>query len=227
MKQFFLIVFLFITSIFYSQKKYSFDYIWLYDFQKDENSKIKKRYILTNSKENNYRLEASEKDSLNFYLHFQDEKGLVSSSQILKKDFFKAEYLTMNCNTVTPLSNKSANILQGFELKILKDTVLDSQVYKQFVFKSTDAKKAKKRKSVSFHGIVENNTSFHEPFFYLSPSRVANGENDFPKGMLKQFYLEKERTKKLECIYKLKESLQIKIFIVIPADCDYTELSKK
>jgi len=218
----FLIVFISIPS--YSQKKYLFDYMMEYYRKDTDTSKVKKEYILTNSKDNSYTLTLFEKDSLNFGLIFFDQNGIYSKSILDKKSFSRAEFITLNCSVVSGYGNPYKYQTKNYDFTNESDTLIDGQYYFHYFLKSNKPKKEKRKKLATEHFIVEKNTSFHLPILTFATSYEEwKLEKNIPNGIPKQMYMVTYKEKKLFLFYELKRYAKINKYIIIPDECDYTD----
>jgi hypothetical protein len=224
----FLIVLIGIPS--FGQKKYLFDYMMEYYRKDTDTSKVKKEYILTNSKDNSYTLTLYEKDSLNFNLFFLDQNGIYSKSILDKKSFSRAEFVTLNCGVVSGYGNPYKYQTKNYDFINKSDTIIDGQHYFHYFFKSNKPKKEKRKKLATEHFIVEKNTSFHLPILTFATSYEEwKLEKNIPNGIPKQMYMVTYKEKELFLFYELKRYAKINKYIIIPEECDYTnsEITKK
>ena len=220
----FLIVLISIPS--YSQKKYLFDYMMEYDFKYTDTSRVRKKIVLTNSKDNSYILTVSEKDSLNFQLDFLDINGIRTIVYLDKKSFIKAESISIKCDFVW-VSDCISNFKPKKNRFINKsDTLVDSEYYPHYILKSNNPKREKRKKLGTRHFIIEKNTPFHLPILNLLTPMDYNEwklEKNIPNGILKEMFLETYRTNKCLNFYKLKQFAKINKYLVVPEECDYTK----
>lgn len=207
----------------YAQKTYSFDYIIEYNFQKNETSKIEKLYLLTNSQDESYSVYVNEEDNLNFRMDFEDEKGIRSISRIGKSDFFKAETISLTCESVSYQKEKNKYDSTRFDFVNEKDTLIDGVSYKNYSMKYNKIKEARKYNRGTSHYIVENNTEFHPPLMMFSSifDFTVTSKNR-PNGIAKEIFSLTYDEKQYEFIYKLLQFVKIKKFLQIPVECDYT-----
>lgn len=207
----------------FSQKKYSFDYIIEYNFQKNEISKIEKRYLLTNSQDDSYSVYLYEEDNLNLRMDFKDEKGIRSISIIDKIDFFRAETILLNCEIIHYQKDKRTSDSGKFDFIIKKDTLINGISYQNYAMKYHKNAESKRYNRGISQYIVEKNTEFHLPLIMFSSMfDVSATSKNRPNGIAKEIFSLSHDGKNYEFIYKLLQFVKINKFIEIPAKCDYT-----
>ncbi len=221
MKSQFLLFLLFIASFTsFGQKKYSFDYALVYDFQLNEKSKVEQRILLTNSKDNSYFLEVTEKDSLNYTLTFLDRNGYYSKTVVGKSGFFKAETINAECESVLNYKNPYKYQVENYDYHPLKDTLIDGANYSRYFFKSNNPKKEKRRRFATLFFVIENNTTFHQPVLLHSTSYEEwKLEKNIPNGIPKLFYFTSYNTKKILSKYTLNGYKKIDKYVMLPEGC--------
>lgn len=204
-----------------SQKKYFFDYIIEYKFQKNQTSKVEKRYLLTNSKDDTYECRVYEEDSLNFRIDFIDEKGIRSNSIIDKSEFFKAESITLLCESIHYQKEKYKYDSGRFDFMNKKDTLINGIYYKKYEMKYREIKNARKyNRGISYY-IVENNTEFHLPLMMFSGVfDVRETSKNIPNGIAKEIFSLSYDKKQFEFVYKLLQFVKIKKYIITPKNCN-------
>lgn len=208
-----------------SQKKYFFDYIIEYKFQANQTSKVEKRYLLTNSKDDTYECRVYEEDSLNFRIDFTDEKGICSNSIIDKSEFFKAETISLLCESIHYQKEKYKYDSGRFDFMNKKDTLINGFYYKNYVMKYRKIANARKYKRGISYYIVENNTEFHLPLMMFSGVfDVRETSRDIPNGIAKEIFSLSYDKKQYEFVYKLLQYVKIKKYFIIPENCDHNAL---
>ncbi|MFE3870270.1 hypothetical protein ACFX5F_03440 [Flavobacterium sp. ZS1P70] len=220
-----LILLLFLISSInsYSQKKYSFDYIIEYNFQKNETSKIEKRYLLTNSEDDSYSVYVYEEDNLNFKMDFKDEKGIRSISIIDKSQFFKAETISLACESIHYQKEKHKYDMGRFDFMNKEDTLIDGVSYKNYVMKYHKNSESKRYNRGISHYVVENSTEFHLPLMMFSSIfDVSVTSKNRPNGIAKEIFSLSHDEKHYEFIYKLSQFVKTKKYLEVPIECDYT-----
>lgn len=225
MKDQVLLFLMFAFSLFsFGQKKYSFDYAIQYTYQKNDTAKVEKEIFLTNSKDNSYVLYVREKDSLNFKLLFIDQNGLLSTTYLSKKDFFRAETFDLKCEFASRYRNPYKYQTDNYDFIVQKDTLIDNSKYQTFIIKSNKPKREKRKKLGTSHFIIENNTDFHLPIFEDPTSYEEwKEEKNIPNGIPKQFYLTNYLNNNRSCIHNLVDYIKINKFFVVPKECDFTD----
>jgi hypothetical protein len=216
-----LLLFLFTSLTVSSQKKYFFDYIIEYKFQKDPASKVEKLYLLTNSKDDTYECRVYEEDSLNFRIDFIDEIGIRSNSIIDKSEFFKAETISLLCESIHYQKEKYKYDSGRFDFINKKDTLINGVYYKNYEMKHRKIKNARKYKRGISYYIVENNTEFHLPLLIFSGVfDVRETSKNIPNGIAKEIFSLSYDKKQYEFVYKLLQYVKIKKYFIIPENCD-------
>ena len=218
-----LLLFLLFSLSSYSQKNYFFDYIIKYEFQKNETSKIEKIYLLTNSKDDTYDCRVYEQDDLNFRVDFRDEKGIRSISRIGKSDFFKAETISLTCESIHYQKENHKYDSGRFDFMNKEDSLINGVFYKNYAMKYHKIKESRKYNHGVSNYIVENNTEFHVPLMMFSGVYdVRETSKNIPNGIAKKIFTLSYDKKHFVFMYKLSQFVKIKKFLQIPAECDYT-----
>lgn len=204
-----------------SQKKYFFDYIIEYTFQDNQTSKLEQRYILTNSKDDTYECRVYEEDSLSFVMYFIDEVGIRSNSIIDKSEFFKAESISLDCESIYYQKDKYKHNAGKYVFLNNKDTLIDGAYFKNYQMKYKNFSMVKSDYHKIAHYVVENNTEFHKPLMMFSAvfdNRVTS--KNIPNGIAKEIFTWNQDKKQYEFIHKLRQFVKIKKYIIIPDNCD-------
>lgn len=211
------IAFLFSITVQLHAQKYDFDTFTEYEYIKDSKSPVYKTFELTNSKDNSYIVSLVEKDELTFILFFKDGKGTAAAVPILKKDFFRAENINIECGYLKKTDLRVAD-MKGFNFYKLNDTIIKKDTLQHYTFKSNDAKVVKKEGEQHF--IIQKNTEFHLP--NLTPGSKERlmwqmDANSIPNGLSRQSYI----VLKNKIIEKtiLLQYAPVKKSIIIPKDC--------
>ena len=224
MKNQFLLFLLFSNYQFsFGQKKYSFDYAIQYNFQANDSSKVQNRFYLTNSKDNSYVLQVTEKDDLNYNLFFIDQNGIASTTYLSKKDFFDAEIINLKCDFVSRYRNPFKYQTDNYDFINQKDTLINNISYSMYIIKSNKPKREKRKRLATLHFVVEKNTDFHLPILLeITPYEEWKKERNIPNGIPKQFYFTNYLNNTKTFIYNLVDFVKINRLIIIPNECDYT-----
>ena len=223
-----LTLFLFITSICFSQKQYQFDYILEYELTnyrdfKNSEAKKKQKYYLTNSKNNQYYGVLVEKDSLNYELWFRDNNGITSRVYISKEEFIKAEFININCEFVSRWMNPYKNQTRNYDFVPLNDTLINNKTYKLFMFSSIKPKREKRKRLGKVYYVIDENKNFHLP---ILTSSTAYEEWKLSKSIPNGPYLERliyDYNRKLLFKETLVEYYKVNKKIIVPKKCDYTD----
>ena len=226
--KFSLFLILIIPVIFFGQKSYLFDYALEYNFQLNENAKFEKRFLLTNSKENSYLLEVTEKDSLNYELKFIDQNGYYSMTELSRAIFFKAEAINLDCSSVMTFTNPYKYQVKNYDFHILNDTLIDNNDYSRYLLKSNNLKREKKKKLASLFFVLEKDTDFHQPVLMHSTAfEEWKLEKNISNGIPKLFYFKSYKTNKILSKYTLLDYKKINKYIIIPEDCTKSKIELK
>ena len=228
MKCFFLLFLCFVGSVGFSQKKYHFDYVLLYENSSiDFKAKTSDLYFI-NSKSINYYLgESKDKDSINMNLIFLDHNGISSISKIAIQDFYKAEVFANECNSVLKYSNQYKYKANEYTFVKHNDTLINNVFYFHYEIKSIKSIKYQKRKKIqSAHLIIDKKSQEFTPFLY-NPLfyNLYSKTPILPNGLFKIIYytnLKGEITFKRELLNVVKSDK----YLTIPEECDYTKSPK-
>ncbi|WP_179334781.1 hypothetical protein [Winogradskyella costae] len=191
-KSVFLIVFLLISSFCLSQKEYDFDYLIAYEFTTYEDSvgKTEKVFYLTNSKKNNYSALIIEIDSLNYQIDFKDENGLAFNINLLKADFNNSEFITVHCDYVRDYHNSFKYLIKDYDFVNLTDTIIERTEYSRYKLTSIKPKKEKRKKLSTEFYIIDKETKFHLPLFYIPIAyQEWKSKKNVPNGIFKERYM--------------------------------------
>lgn len=188
---------LLISACCFSQKHYEFDYLLKYELvyytdsveTNNETGRIKEKtlhkFYLTNSKKNNYSAVLTELDSLNYNMIFKDENGLSANVKVLKSDFNSAEFISIDCTSVTRYQNRFKYKAKHYDFFKLKDTLLQGKTYSRFKFESIKPKKTKRKQLAAQFYIIDQTMSQHLPVLNFSTA-YENGRHTglYPTGFL-------------------------------------------
>ncbi len=214
MKTFLVIASLFITTYFFGQQRYTFDYLIQYEYKRTEDSKPELLYLLTNSNDNSYRVSLKVEDNEMFNLYFRHET-FRSFSTVEQQPFFNAETINLSCESIHFQKDKVD--LKRFDFMNNKDTLIANQTYKNYAMqfhKNRDSRNYKKGRS---YYIVENGTEFHKPLLIFSSLFDVTATSEiFPNGIAKEMY----NTSKygVKSHFKLVKYTKVNKTIIIP-DC--------
>ncbi|MDI6032779.1 hypothetical protein QLS91_06805 [Flavobacterium sp. LB2P84] len=216
-----LLLFLLSSLTVSSQKKYFFDYIIEYKFQANQTSKVERRYLLTNSKDDTYECRVYEEDSLNFSIDFRDEKGIRSNSIIDKSEFFKAETISLLCESIHYQKERHKYDSGRFDFINKKDTLINGIYYKNYAMKYNKIAESRKYNRGISHYVIENNTEFHLPLMMFSGVfDVCETSKNIPNGIAKEIFTLSYDKKQYVFVYKLLQFVKIKKYIIIPKNCN-------
>ncbi|WP_104735229.1 hypothetical protein [Hanstruepera ponticola] len=162
----FSILIVFISLFSYSQKReYSFDYLLEYEFTFHKENVARAKYYLTNSKDNSYLAIIKESDSLHFDLIFKHHDKAYANVKLLKSDFYKAEFINIDCESV--VTNIKKYKIKDIVIETHKDTLINNEAY--FIFKMELKNKPTNPKKriglVTKYFITNKNSVFHLPVY--------------------------------------------------------------
>lgn len=230
-----LIIILLISTYSFSQKQYEFDYLIKYEmtlfkdsikiknrkFRKDDKTLIK--YYLTNSKKNNYIATITEQDSLNYKMIFKDENGIFFNVLFLKTDLNKAEFINVDCRSVSRYKNPYKYQTKNYNFFKLNDTLLNGVNYLMYKLESIKPKRVKRKKLGTKFYIINKETTFHLPILDFSTAYEEwKKEGNLPNGIFQQKFLV-DYYGQLDFKEKFINYWKIDKKIVIKNDCDYTK----
>lgn len=208
----------------YSQKKYFFDYIIEYKFQRTEDSKPEKMYLLTNSEDDSYYVYVNQDTDTasDFVIHFNNDKGITSYTAIDKSEFFKAETIELSCENLRFSSRKNDKYESSrYIFTNEADTLIGEESHKHYTMKYSKVKDSRQYKKGAAHYIVENNTEFHKPLQILSNSfDTQKTSKKNPNGIAKEIFTTSFDKKSKIQIYKLLQYVKIKKYFIIAENCD-------
>ena len=232
MKSILLILILSCTSICFAQKEYTFDYFIEYDltlFKDSLKNKYRskrvadtllKKFLLTNSKNNQFIVILSEANNKEYQLVFKDFKGVYSKFYIDKEEFVNASIISLKCSEIVSSGNLFRRRNMNYEYQIHRDTLIQSELYHSYFLKYKKPKKAKNKEIGSNQYIVrKEDNSYHLPIFILAVEYYEwENEKSIPNGIFstKVFfnYMGKKSNK-----YELRKIDSIKKKITVPKDC--------
>lgn len=156
-------------------------------------------------------------------MDFKDEKGIRSISMIDKSEFFKAETISLSCESIQFQKEKYKYDSGRFDFINEKDTLINGISYKNYAMRYKKNTESKRYNRGISRYIVENNTEFHLPLMMFSSIfDVSVTSKNRPNGIAKEIFSLSHDKKQYEFIYKLSQFVKIKKFIEIPAECVYT-----
>ncbi|NMH87616.1 hypothetical protein [Flavivirga algicola] len=233
--RFYFIIFFLLSTVCFSQKQYSFDYIIEYEltlykdsvkiknrFFRERDKKVKK-YYLTNSKKNNYTAVLTELDGLNYKMEFKDQNGIHSNVVILKSDLKKAEFLNIECKSITRYRNPFKYQTKNYDFFKLNDTIINGKSYSLHKLASIKPKRSKRKKLGTEFYIIDKETSFHSPILNFSTAyeEWKTKGNPFMGIFFEKYFI--DYFGNLDSKEKLINYWKIDKKIIINNDCDYTK----
>lgn len=163
-------ILLFLVS-FQAQKKYSFDYV----LEFDKGIKVFKEFnsvsaFWVNSSNNSFLLMSDFNQTSSRVFFLQDLEGALVGFNYQKKDFDKEEKLYLDdCNIVSKINNKYKYKTKDYFFENQKDTIINDKSYYHYTMKSNKSVKYQKKKNiVSYHYVVDKNSSDFLPFLFHS-----------------------------------------------------------
>lgn len=218
---FFLFLMLTVFSSGYSQKKYAFDYMLVYDFKMNDTSKVKEVFFYTNSQDNSYFLRVYEKDSLNYSIYFRDQKGFYSDFGSPRNEFLQLSKTVLTCDFLRILDNHFKYQTDNYEFKNKEDTLVGNEYHPFYIFKSNNPKQEKKKKLATTYYYLENNTEFHLPLLeHDTAYEEWKLEKNIPSGIPKEMYYLSYSKEEIFMHYKLKRIIKIEHTMLFLGDCN-------
>ncbi len=223
------LIFLFVTTLCFSQKEYSFDHLVHYKYNRFVDSATTKTsdiYYLTNSNQNEYFAVMSEADSLNFHVYLKDETGIESRVRLPKTDFYTSENknIEIACASVFKYELSDWKYLTNvYAYSAKKDTIIQGKTYQTYTLACKNTLRNKNRNIGSFQYIMDESSEFHLP---ILTSSVALEEWKLDKKLPNTIYKEKIYTNNLgqtEFKEDLVDFRKVSIKIRIPEECDLTK----
>ena len=161
MKQLSLI--LLISTFSFCQTNFQFDYHLEYEFiHHVDSTKSEKKIYLTNSNDNSYNLEITNKDSLTYKLFFLKQDHIKSHINILKKTFQSNINININCKDIFPGTNSNKYQVENYEYIKTHDS-LNIEEYKMVCLKP---EKYNKKKKIGYYKLkFDKNLPVHLPNF--------------------------------------------------------------
>ncbi len=181
----YLLFFLFFTINIFSQNNYKFNYISEYKvyFYKDEQISFKKILYLTNSNNNNYIAEITEKDSI-YKVRFLDYKKKYSVFFISKNEFLKSKTIVIPNSYFKKDKNTFEFQVNNYAFYNLKDTLYNNTKYSHYKLSSKKQNRALNKKIGTYHYIIDKKTGFHKPIL-IHPTAIAEyrSKKNIPNGI--------------------------------------------
>ncbi len=217
-----LLFFLLISTGLFSQKKYSFDYLIEYDFQENEKSRVKKRYILTNSKDNTYDLLVWQSSAKNINIFFcVDLEGIRILKHIPARDLFSNEKLFINCNDYIVGRISSIYNDKKYRFTVHRDSMMLTDTLQHYQMDIISKKLKKQYKFGTSHYLVEKETQFHLPLMRFSEKFDARiTSKNIPNGIANEMYTINDFRHTKEYHYKLVNYVKIEKEIIISNHCE-------
>ena len=154
---------LLISNFALCQTNFQFDYLLEYEFiHYVDSTKSEKKTYLTNSKDNSYNLEITNKDSLTYKLFFLKQDYIRSHINILKKTFQSNINININCKEIFPGSNPNKFQVENYNYIKIDDT-LSFEEYKMVCLRP---EKYIKKKNIGYYKLkFDKNLPVHLPNF--------------------------------------------------------------
>ena len=154
---------LLISNFALCQTNFQFDYLLEYEFiHYVDSTKSEKKTYLTNSKDNSYNLEITNKDSLTYKLFFLKQDYIRSHINILKKTFQSNINININCKEIFLGSNPNKFQVENYNYIKIDDT-LSFEEYKMVCLKP---EKYNKKKNIGYYKLkFDKNLPAHLPNF--------------------------------------------------------------
>ena len=154
---------LLISNFALCQTNFQFDYLLEYEFiHYVDSTKSEKKTYLTNSKDNSYNLEITNKDSLTYKLFFLKQDYIRFHINILKKTFQSNINININCKEIFPGSNPNKFQVENYNYIKIDDT-LSFEEYKMVCLRP---EKYIKKKKIGYYKLkFDKNSPIHLPNF--------------------------------------------------------------
>ena len=154
---------LLISNFALCQTNFQFDYLLEYEFiHYVDSTKSEKKTYLTNSKDNSYNLEITNKDSLTYKLFFLKQDYIRFHINILKKTFQSNINININCKEIFPGSNPNKFQVENYNYIKIDDT-LSFEEYKMVCLRP---EKYIKKKKIGYYKLkFDKNLPIHLPNF--------------------------------------------------------------
>lgn len=205
----------------YSQKKYGFDYMLVYDFKMNDTSKVKEVFFYTNSKDNSYFLRVYEKDSLNYALYFRDQKGFQSKFESPRDEFLQLSKIVLTCDFLGTLNNPFKYQTNNYEFINQENALVGDEYHPLYILKSNNPKREKKKKLATIYYYLENSTEFHLPLLESDTAYEEwKLERNIPNGIPKEMYYLGFNKEEIFILYKLKRIIKIDHTLIFLGDCN-------
>ncbi|AZQ44146.1 hypothetical protein [Nonlabens ponticola] len=227
-----LLVFIFFIQQASAQKVYEFDHVLEYqytlveDFVKPGNDTeypVTKLY-LTNSATSDYYALLMPHDNENYMIYMFDRNGLKSESKMKKADFIKAEFISIPCRDVDPLSNPFKDVIEYTAYNQINDTTINNVVHERWILKHTDQTKVDSEKLASIAYILNPKMKYHAPLLpFATEYEMLKAGFKAPKSL----HLERKTInydKRVSKIERFIEAKKIDKKIIIQSICDYTQM---
>ena len=176
---------LLISNFALCQTNFQFDYLLEYEFiHYVDSTKSEKKTYLTNSKDNSYNLEITNKDSLTYKLFFLKQDYIRFHINILKKTFQSNINININCKEIFPGSNPNKFQVENYNYIKIDDT-LSFEEYKMVCLRP---EKYIKKKKIGYYKLkFDKNLPIHLPNFQFDKLYKEWKKN---KNLPKNFVLE-------------------------------------
>ena len=227
MKKIIILVMLFLSTIFYGQQSYNFNYMFIYNEVTNKNKNVLDYIYLVNSLDNSYNIIARENENIvnndEYSLFFIDFNKCTLFSSINRGGFYQAKKITAGCSQYSKLILSSYENGDNYKYQNFNDTLINDTTYYHYALKSTRAEKyIKNHKLTTTHYIVYKKTDQFLPFtnvcfpYYF----IWKKKKNIPNGYVKLRYVinsKKEQISKIE----LRKVIKIDKTFEFPKDCDY------
>lgn len=224
-----LVAYLLLTG-FYCQaqdKVYTFDYLLEYDctyyhYDTPENGKVSKNfkiYYYINSKDNSYKAELREIDSLDMYMTFREENGNSAHVHFAKKDILNVDVFKILCNNVAHYNYPHSRLTRLYDFTKDKDTIVADKQYGIYTFSVKDPKKRIRKKLSNTTYVIDENIKSHRPLFPYSLNYEIWKKNQITNGMTVDYKVYND-SDQLSVNFTLVTYRKVTKKVVIPAACN-------
>ncbi len=143
---------------------------------------------------------------------------------ILKSDLNKAGFIYVDCRYVHRYNNAFKYQTKNYDFFKLNDTLINEITYGKYKLESVNPKRAKRKKLGTEFYIIDKETTFHLPVLNFSTAYEEwKTQRNLPNGIFHQKYFI-DYYGQLDSKENLVNYRKIDKKIVIPKDCDYSEI---
>ena len=224
MKKIFLISIIFSFNFSFAQKEYLLNNLLEYERSRYKNDSLinsETIYYLTNDKDNSYLGTLVKINDNQFDLRLMDRGGFYSKVKVSRKDFFKAEYINIDCQNMIGSINPYKYQTKNYEYVVLQDTLINGETLRNYKLKYTGKKKPNKKLPIGTnYYLIKDSTENHLPILeHNTAYEEWKLERSIPNGIFQERVFINYKNKVGNSM-KLKKITKIDKKIVIKAPCN-------